>query len=163
MAFENSVSFEVTNLKGFSAAYKLAPKLILASLKREFQREGKKLETEFRKSHLFGSPGINLPRRAVGFTLKSKKKVFTKVRNKDAKSVQLAHVRTKVAVGESGIVLVSYLSRFLGFHAAKLERPFRAAADRMEPRLRPRIEKEAVRITQQVLDKGLRDAERGRR
>ncbi|MBA3965932.1 MAG: hypothetical protein H0X47_09170 [Nitrospirales bacterium] len=84
--------------------------------------------------------------------------MLTKIRNKDAKKTQLSHVLTKVVVGKSGIVLVGYLSHFLGFHAAKLESPFKAAFQRMEPRLGPRIEKEAARITQAVLDKGLRDA-----
>ncbi|MBA3965933.1 MAG: hypothetical protein H0X47_09175 [Nitrospirales bacterium] len=54
MAAVNTVSFKIDNLKGFTEATKLAPKLVLASLKREFRREGDKLKTEFRKSHLFG-------------------------------------------------------------------------------------------------------------
>ncbi len=158
MASVNTVAFKVQNLKGFSEAAKLAPKLILNSLKREFRREGNKFQTEFRKAYLFGNPGINLPRRAVGFTLKSRKKVLTKIRNKDAKKTQLSHVLTKVVVGKNGIVLVGYLSRFLGFHAAKLDAPFKTAFSKIEPRLHARIEKEAARITQAVLDKGLRDA-----
>lgn len=163
MAFNDSISFEIVNVKGLEAASKLAPKLILAALKREYVREGAKFKTEFRKNYLFGPPGINLPRRAVGFTLKSKKKTFTKIRNKEAKGTQLAHVLTKVVVGKNGIVLVGYLSRFLGFHAAKLEQPFKDTFRQIEPRLRARVEKEAARITQAVLDKGLREYQRGKR
>ncbi|MDR4485294.1 MAG: hypothetical protein R3B95_19185 [Nitrospirales bacterium] len=157
MASVNTVSFKVENLKGFSQAAKLAPKLILNSLKREFRREGNKLQTEFRKGYLFGSPGINLPRRAIGFT-KTGKKVSKKIKNRDAKKTQLSHVLTKVVVGPKGIVLVGYLSHFLGFHAAKLDAPFKTAFRKIEPRLHTRLEKEAARITQAVLDKGLRDA-----
>ncbi|HBP90929.1 MAG TPA: hypothetical protein PKK23_15795 [Nitrospirales bacterium] len=158
MAFNDSVTFEIVNIKGLEEARKLAPKLILATLKREYAREAAKFKTEFRKNYLFGPPGINLPRRAVGFTLKSKKKTFTKIKNKEGKGAQLSHVLTKVVVGKSGIVLVGYLSRFLGFHAAKLEQPFKDTFRKIEPRLRARIGKEAARITQQVLDKGLRDS-----
>lgn len=163
MAFKDGIRLEFTNIKGFHAALELAPKLVLATIKREFVREGAKLKTEFRKSHLFGPPGIYVPKRAVGFTLKTKKKTFTKIKDKQAKGAQRAHVLTKVAVGKKGIVLVGYLSRFLGFHAAKLEQPFKDAFGRIEPRLHARIEKEAARITQEVLDKGLRDANRGAR
>ncbi|MGD9850109.1 MAG: hypothetical protein AB7T38_02460 [Nitrospirales bacterium] len=160
MAFQDSIEFKVDNLAGFAQAKRLAPKRILASFKRELQREGNKFQTEFRKGFLFGAPGINLPKRLRSFT-KTGKVRFKKRTNRDAASVQKAHVITKVATGERGIVLVGYLSHFLGFHGQKLEGPFRAAFRRLLPRLKGRLEKEAARITQAVLDKGLRDANRG--
>jgi len=85
MTFNDSITFEITNIKGLEEASKLAPKRILSTLKREYAREGAKFKTEFRKNNLFGPPGINLPRRAVGFTLKSKKKTFTKIKTKRAR------------------------------------------------------------------------------
>lgn len=160
MAFQDSIEFKVDNLAGFAQAKKLAPKRILASFKREMNREGDKFATAFRRSHLFGPPGINLPARVRSFT-KTGKVRFKKVKARDARSVQRAHVITKAVQGPRGIVLVGYLSHFLGFHGQKLEAPFRAGFRAIAPRLKARLEKEAARITQAVLDKGLRDANRG--
>lgn len=157
----DSIKFEVTNLKGFQEAMKLAPKVVSAAIKKQFKLEGSALQVEFRKSHLFGAPGINLPKRFVlrgkkGQVLKSKKR-----KDGDARKIQLGHVVTKVVVGKNGVVLVGYLSRFLGFHAAKLEQPFKTAFQRLVPKLNVRLEKEVTRITQEVLDKGLRTFKRG--
>ena len=160
MAFDDQITFQVDNIAGLAEAKRLAPKRILSSFKREMQREGNKFQTEFRKGFLFGAPGINLPKRVASFT-KTGRVRFKKRTNRDAGPIQKAHVLTKVATGARGIVLVGYLSHFLGFHAPKLEAPFRAAFQRVFPRLKARLEKEAARITQAVLDKGLRDATRG--
>ena len=158
----DSIQIKFDNIKGFEEAARLAPKRILSSLKRELQREGKKFQTEYRKAFLFGQPGINLPARQLSLT-KTGKQRFRKRKNKEAVGTQLAHVKTKTVVGRKGMVLVGYLSRFLGFHRAKLEAGFYQMFRRVGPRLRTRVEKEAARITQAVLDKGLRDAKRGGR
>lgn len=157
------IEIKFDNINGFQEAARLAPKRVLAAMRQQAQREGSKFETQYRKQYLFGGSGINLPARAVSYTLKKKKKVLTKIRNKDAVSTQLAHVKTKTVLGRTGLVLVAYLSRFLTYHQAKLAGPFYALFRTIQPKLHTRLEKEAVRITQAVLDKGLRDAKRGGR
>lgn len=155
------IELRFDNIKGFEEAARVAPKRIMASLKREFAREGKKFQTEFRKQYLFGAPGINLPKRQVAVSKRGKTS-FKRVKNKDAVGTQLAHVQTKAISGKTGMVLVGYLSRFLTYHRSKLEGPFLAMFRGVAPRLSQRIAKEAARITQAVLDKGLRDAKKGR-
>ena len=156
------IEIRFDNIDGFKEAARLAPKRVLAALKREFEREGKKFQTEYRKQYLFGGGGINLPKRRATVSKRGKTS-YKQVKNKDAVSTQLAHVKTKTIVGRTGMVLVGYLSRFLTFHRSKLEGPFRAMFRGVAPRLNTRLAKESARITQAVLDKGLRDAQRGRR
>lgn len=156
------IQIRFDNIQGFEEAARLAPKRVLASLKREFEREGKKFVTEYRKANLFGEPGINLPKRRATVSKRGKTS-YKRVKNKDAVSMQLAHVKTKAITGKTGMVLVGYLSRFLTFHRTKLEGPFRTMFRSIAPRLNARLAKETARITQAVLDKGLRDAKKGRR
>ncbi|MDH3279914.1 MAG: hypothetical protein OEQ18_02150 [Gammaproteobacteria bacterium] len=160
MADQIEITFD--NIKGFEEAARLAPKRVLAALKREFAREGKKFQTEYRKQNLFGGSGINLPARQATVSKRGKTS-FKRRKNKEAVGTQLAHVKTKTISGKTGMVLVGYLSRFLTYHRSKLEGPFRAMFRGVAPRLTTRISKEAARITQAVLDKGLRDAQRGSR
>lgn len=155
----DSIRIQFDNIKGFSEAVKLAPKRVLASMRQQVQREGSKFETQYRKTYLFGDPGINLPARQATTTARGKT-VLTKRKSREAKSVQAANVKTKTVLGQTGLVLVGYLSRFLTYHQAKLAAPFYTLFRAIEPRLHARVEKEAARITQAVLDKGLRDAKR---
>lgn len=156
------VEFKIENIDGLKRAYELAPKTVIASIFREFKREGDKFKTEYRKQYLFGPPGINLPKRLVSFTKTGKEQTKRRT-NRDAKKMQLANVRTKVIRGKRTPVLVAYLSRFLTYHKGKLEAPFRAMFRSHAATLNQRITREVARITQAVLDKGLRDAKRGRR
>lgn len=160
MADHMEIRFD--NIDGFRQAAELAPKRVLAALKREFDREGKKFQTSFRKQYLFGTPGINLPKRQASVSKRGKAS-FKKVKNRDAVGTQLAHVKTKAISGKTGMVLVAYLSKFLTFHRSKLEGPFKTMFRGIGGTLTERIGKEAARITQAVLDKGLRDAKKGRR
>lgn len=156
------IEIKFDNINGFQEAARLAPKRVLAAMRQQAQREGSKFETQYRKMYLFGEPGINLPARQAT-TTKRGKTVFKKRTNRDAKGVQAAHVKTKTVLGRTGLVLVAYLSRFLTYHQAKLAGPFYALFRTIQPKLHTRLEKEAARITQAVLDKGLRDAKRGGR
>lgn len=158
------VEFRIDNLKAFEEAARLAPKKVMASIKREGQREAEKFKTEYRKTYFFGLPGINIPARLLTFTKKGKKR-FKKRTNRDAKTAQLQHVRAKVITSKSGngLVLVGYLSKFATFHAPKLEAGFYQLFRRIPDRFRARASREAQRITQAILDKGLRDHKRGSR
>lgn len=142
------VEFKVINEREFRRAVDLAPKKVFGSIRREFNRAGKKFGTAARKQLLSGPPGIFLP------AAQSKKGG-----RKQAKQVQKQNIRTKTG-GRKNIFLVAYASKFLEFHEQKVRGPFLSLFRSAIPRITERVRKEAVRITQAVLDKELRDVRR---
>lgn len=152
--------FEVLNDKQFREAAKRAPKLVVASVRREMKRVGDKFGTGARRALLNGPPGIYLPARVEVQSLKTRKSKFVNLKARDKRSAQQANIKTKVSRPKDRGVnsfLVGYGSRFLEYHERKIKSAFDGLFRLAAATLGPRVQKEAQRITQQVLDKGLRD------
>ncbi|GJL55824.1 MAG: hypothetical protein NPIRA02_29560 [Nitrospirales bacterium] len=156
----NEVKFEIVNQREFQRAMKLAPILVRTSIRREFKRVGDKFANTARRQLLDGSPGIHLPARQEVFSTKTRKSRFVKLKSKERKVVQRAHIRTKVSHQRdrgSTSFLVAYASRFLEFHERRIRQTFEGLFRLAARALPHRVQREATRITQQVLDRGLRD------